>query len=111
MVFLEAAACGVPQLAGRSGGSHEAVEDGVTGLVLDRADDPAELAQLMEKILGDPSLRAEMAGASRRRVEHSLSYDRLAGTLLDAVRGWEGVRRSREPRRSRWRTKYRNEWW
>ena len=110
VVFLEAAACGVPQIAGRSGGSHEAVDDGVTGLVLDRADDPAELAQLMEKILGDPSRRAEMAGASRLRVEQSLGYDRLAGTLLEAVRGWEGGRRSREPRRSRWRTKYRNEW-
>ena len=32
IVFLEAAAAGVPQLAGDSGGSHEAVIDGVTGI-------------------------------------------------------------------------------
>ena len=34
IVFVEAAACGVAQIAGRSGGSHEAVRDGVTGLVV-----------------------------------------------------------------------------
>src|SRR5581483_11536561 len=34
IVFLEAAACGVPQVAGASGGAAEAVEDGVTGLVV-----------------------------------------------------------------------------
>ena len=35
IVFLEAAAAGVPVVAGRSGGSHEAVVDGATGFVVD----------------------------------------------------------------------------
>ena len=35
IVFLEAAAAGVPAVAGRSGGSHEAVVDGETGFVVD----------------------------------------------------------------------------
>src|SRR5262249_30726594 len=35
IVFVEAAACGVPSVAGRSGGSHEAVVDGTTGLVVE----------------------------------------------------------------------------
>ena len=35
IVFLEAAAAGVPAVAGRSGGSHEAVVDGSTGFVVD----------------------------------------------------------------------------
>src|SRR5439155_370299 len=35
IVFLEAAACGLPAVAGRSGGAWEAVEDGVTGFVVD----------------------------------------------------------------------------
>ena len=34
IVFLEAAACGVPAVAGRSGGAHEAVVDGETGFVV-----------------------------------------------------------------------------
>ena len=41
IVFLEAAAAGVPQVAGDSGGAAEAVVDGVTGLVVDEPDDPA----------------------------------------------------------------------
>ena len=36
MVYLEAAACGLPVVAGTSGGAPEAVRDGVTGLVLAR---------------------------------------------------------------------------
>ena len=36
IVFLEAAACGTPQLAGHSGGSDEAVEDGRTSKVVER---------------------------------------------------------------------------
>ncbi len=35
IVFLEAGACGVPQIAGRSGGSHEAVIQGESGLVVE----------------------------------------------------------------------------
>ncbi len=35
IVFLEAAAAGVPQVAGDSGGASEAVLDGETGLVVD----------------------------------------------------------------------------
>ena len=38
IVFLEAAAAGVPQVAGASGGAGEAVVDGETGLVVRRPD-------------------------------------------------------------------------
>ena len=38
IVFVEAAACGVPQVAGDSGGAAEAVEDGETGIVIKRPD-------------------------------------------------------------------------
>ena len=39
IVFVEAAACGVPQVAGDSGGAADAVVDGITGLVVRRPDD------------------------------------------------------------------------
>src|SRR5262249_29149717 len=38
IVFVEAAACGVPAVVGRSGGAHEAVVDGETGLVVEPRD-------------------------------------------------------------------------
>src|SRR6185295_19116984 len=46
IVFLEAAACGVPAVAGRSGGSHEAVADGETGFVVN----PRDVAAVREAI-------------------------------------------------------------
>lgn len=83
IVFVEAAACGVPQLAGRSGGSHEAVDHGVTGLVVDRPRDVVAVADaLAELVDGD---RAAMAAASRRRAVEEFSYEHLAARLGDAL--------------------------
>ena len=48
IVFVEAAACGVPQVAGDSGGAAEAVDDGVTGLVVRHPEDPGEVAAAFE---------------------------------------------------------------
>jgi phosphatidylinositol alpha-1,6-mannosyltransferase len=81
IVFLEAAACGVPQVAGRSGGAHEAVVHGLTGLVVDDPSDPAALAAALRRLLGDDALRFRMGEASRRRAEESFRYDLLARRL------------------------------
>ncbi len=91
IVFLEAAAAGVAQIAGDSGGAAEAVEDGVTGLVVSSPDDPAELALAIRRLLSDDGLRTAMAVASRRRALASFDYDRLApklGVALEEATGW-----------------------
>ena len=56
IVFLEAAAAGVPQVAGRSGGAHEAVADTETGVVLDPAA-PQSAAAAIGALLDDPGQR------------------------------------------------------
>ena len=84
IVFLEAAASGVPQVAGRSGGAHEAVEDGVSGLVVE-PDDPAAAAAAIGELLADDSRRADMAIAGRKRAEQEFSYDVLAARLEAAI--------------------------
>jgi phosphatidylinositol alpha-1,6-mannosyltransferase len=81
IVFLEAAACGVPQVAGDSGGAAEAVDDGVTGVVVRRPDDAREVAAAFERLLDDAELRARMGLAGRVRVVESFSYDVLAHRL------------------------------
>lgn len=81
IVFAEAAACGVPQLAGNSGGAAEAVSDGETGFVVDRPDDEHAVANAIERLLDDPELRSRMASASRRRAEGEFSYDVLSDRL------------------------------
>jgi len=81
IVFLEAAACGVPQVAGDSGGAAEAVEHGVTGLVVRRPDDEHEVAAAFEELLDDPERRALMGAAGRARAVADFSYDVLARRL------------------------------
>jgi phosphatidylinositol alpha-1,6-mannosyltransferase len=85
IVFLEAAAAGVPQVAGASGGAHEAVDDGVTGLVVRRPKDDAAAADALAALLDDPDRRASMGVAARARAVESFSYDVLARRLGDAL--------------------------
>jgi phosphatidylinositol alpha-1,6-mannosyltransferase len=85
IVFLEAAACGVPQVAGASGGAAEAVEDQVTGVVVARPDDPRAVAAALGPLVDDRELRLRLARAARRRVEESFAYDGLARRLAEAL--------------------------
>lgn len=85
IVFLEAAAAGVPQIAGASGGASEAVRHGETGLVMRRPTDAGAVARSIARLLDDPELRSKMGAASRHRVEGSFDYDRLAPRLASAL--------------------------
>lgn len=87
IVFLEAAACGTPQLAGRSGGSFEAVDDGVTGLVVDAPADPKAVANALYAMLADPERCAAMGRAARQRAVASFDYDLLATQLAVGLEG------------------------
>jgi len=89
IVFLEAAACGVPAVAGRSGGAAEAVADGETGAVVDRPDDPLAVAAALAPLLDDPDVRADRGRAARRRAEERFHYDRLAAVLDRALAPFE----------------------
>ena len=86
IVFLEAAACGVPSVAGRSGGSHEAVVDGETGFVVPPREVDA-VRDALAHLLGDDALRARLGAAARARAVTELSYDVLARRLLPLSRG------------------------
>ncbi|MBW3645001.1 MAG: glycosyltransferase, partial [Actinobacteria bacterium] len=90
IVFLEAAAAGVPAVAGRSGGTPEAVLDGVTGLVVRRPGDDAEVAEALARLLADPDRRAAMGAAGRRRAVEEFGYDLLAARLRTALAGATG---------------------
>ena len=86
IVFVEAAACGVPSIAGRSGGSHEAVVDGETGFVVDPHDAGGVRAAL-DRLLGDDALRERLGAAARERAVETLAYDRQVERLLPVTRG------------------------
>jgi len=90
IVFLEAAACGVPQVAGRSGGAGEAVANGVTGFVVDEPSDPAAVASALRRLLSDEALRRRMGEASRGRATEIFGQDLLARRLAVALADVEG---------------------
>jgi len=87
IVFLEAAAAGVPQVAGDSGGASEAVLDGVTGLVVEAPGDPGALAEALRSLLADPARRRRMGRAARARVRETFDNDVLASRLAEALAG------------------------
>lgn len=86
IVFLEAQACGLPVIVGRSGGSSESLLDKKTGFLVD----PESLVEIREKInliLQDEELAKEFSLAGRAFVEKEHSYDYLATLLLPLVNG------------------------
>ncbi len=89
IVFLEAAAAGLPQIAGRSGGAHEAVAAGETGLIVDDPTDVRAVADAIEWLVDHPDQRRKMGTAARRRAVEHFDYSTLAGSLQDAVDGCE----------------------
>jgi phosphatidylinositol alpha-1,6-mannosyltransferase len=88
IVFVEAAACGVPQVAGDSGGATEAVLAGDTGLIVGDPGGPRAVDDTIEafdELLGDDARRMRMAAASRERAIAEFSYDVLAARLGAAL--------------------------
>ncbi|WP_333619212.1 glycosyltransferase family 4 protein [Dietzia sp.] len=88
IVYLEASACGIPVLAGTSGGAPETVRDGVTGLVADGAK-PAAVAEALVHILSDDSIARSMGRAGREWVRTSWSWDELGNRMRDVLLPWD----------------------
>jgi phosphatidylinositol alpha-1,6-mannosyltransferase len=78
LVLLEAQACGTPVVAARSGGMPDALEDGVTGVLVPPSD-PAALAHAIDELLSDEPKRARMSQAAR---------------ALAATRTWQATARA-----------------
>jgi len=81
IVFLEAGSAAVPAIAGRSGGSAEAVSDGRTGLIVDDPRDVSAVAAAIEHLLTDDARRRALGAAARQRVLDEFCYDDLADHL------------------------------
>ncbi len=73
LVFLEANSCGLPVIAGRDGGSTDAVADGVNGIVVDGGS-VAAIAGAMARLHDDADLRETL---------------RRQGLATAAAAGWE----------------------
>ena len=81
LVFLEAAAAGLPVIATRMGGIPEVVRDGETGLLLQQKDDAGELAAKILVLLRDQQLRKRLGQQGREWVRNNFSWEKIAQTL------------------------------
>ena len=82
IVFAEAAACAVPQIAGDSGGAAEAVVDGSTGYVVRDPRNVDEVAARLSTLLGDSAIRTAMGMAARARAVGEFDYSVLVARLV-----------------------------
>jgi len=80
IVFLEASACGLPVIVGRSGGAVDTVFDGRTGVVVDPTDVRAVAASAID-LLGDPARAAAMGRAGREWVEREWTWRHVHDTV------------------------------
>jgi phosphatidylinositol alpha-1,6-mannosyltransferase len=67
IVYLEASACGVPVIVGKSGGAPDAVIENQTGLIVDGTN-PKEISDALCKLLADKDLAMQMGHNGRQWV-------------------------------------------
>ncbi|MBK7877277.1 MAG: glycosyltransferase family 4 protein [Planctomycetes bacterium] len=79
IVYLEAAACGVPSVGTRECGAEDAIDDGVTGFLAEPALAAVEAALL--RLATDDALRARMGSAARERARRSTWSDNARAVL------------------------------
>ncbi len=84
IVFLEASACGVPVIAGASGGAPETVRPGDTGLVVDGRDHEG-LVNGIVALLSDPIGRAHMGASGRHWMIEEWTWPHLVDHLVSAI--------------------------
>ncbi len=85
LVFLEAAACGIPAIAGDSGGIRDAVIDGKTGLIVEPTD-TKKIVEAMRKLMENKSLYEELKTQAFQRATQVLTWKNQVGILEKFMR-------------------------
>lgn len=80
--FLEAMAAGLPIVATSVGGIKDFLIDGETGLAV-KVDDPEDLAQKLDLLFSDETLRQKLIQNGRRLVEEKYQWSQIAAKMRD----------------------------
>lgn len=89
LVYLEAAACALPVVAGSSGGAPDTVREGETGYVVNGRGLP-QITRVIGDLLADPVGAAQMGGRGRTWVADEWRWDVLAARLHGLLTGDRG---------------------
>ncbi len=84
IVYLEAGACEVPVVGGRTGGVPDAVADGVTGLLID-PESQLQLEKALIALLLDPERGKAMGRKARERIQKSFTWETCAERILASL--------------------------
>lgn len=79
---LEAMAVGLPIVATTIGGVTDLLEEGGTGALIP-PDDPDAMAGELDRLLGDPSFRADLGGRARKRAVEVFALPGSISRLID----------------------------
>jgi phosphatidylinositol alpha-1,6-mannosyltransferase len=90
--LVEAGACGLPVVGGRSGGIPDAVREGETGLLVD-SERPDEVVAAVRELLDNRTLAQRLGTNGRRAVETHYNWKRVADDLARMGRELASVRR------------------
>jgi phosphatidylinositol alpha-1,6-mannosyltransferase len=74
IVYLEASACGLPVVAGNSGGAPDAVVEGITGLVVDGTNN-TQIADAVITLLTNPQKCKEMGNAGQAWIKENWRWE------------------------------------
>ena len=89
--IMQAMACAIPVVSTTTGAITEAVDAGVTGLIV-RPRDVAALGVALGELRDDPSLRARFGAAARARAERDFGIDRMLDRMEAVFRSVVGER-------------------
>jgi glycosyltransferase involved in cell wall biosynthesis len=95
--LLEALSVGLPVVANDDGGTREQVQDGVTGLLIPRADSH-DLARALLKILTNKRLAAHLGTTGRVFVHQRFGMDEMAKRYLKLLKDLQGASEERRER-------------
>lgn len=82
LVYLEASAAGLPVVGTRRSGAEDAIQDGVTGYLVDPDELPMALSDALLRLLRDATLRAQMGQAGKRHAQ-AQTWQQAAKNVLE----------------------------
>jgi phosphatidyl-myo-inositol dimannoside synthase len=81
LIYLEAGAAGLPVIGTQDNGGEDAIDDGLTGLLISQAKVADELPKAIVRLLRDPELAARMGAAGREKALRQ-TWDHVAAKML-----------------------------
>lgn len=87
IVYLEAAAWGLPAVAGDVGGPRDAVADGATGLLVN-PEDPLAVAAALTRLLRDPAYARTLGLRGRQRASEEFTWSAIGARVEHVLRSY-----------------------